>query len=79
MPRGGKRKGAGRPIGSGKGEGVSTKVVRVSSDISKEQLDNLQQLKDLIDAYEIDCMCNKTSPRYHFAAKLIEEIRALGY
>jgi hypothetical protein len=79
MPRGGRRKGAGRPIGSGKGEGVSTKVVRVPIDTTKEQIDNLQQLKDLIDAYEEICICNKTSPRYYFAAKLIEEIRALGY
>ncbi len=49
MARGGKRLGAGRPVGTTKGNGMPTHVVRVSAEVSKEQCDNVPALIDLLD------------------------------
>jgi hypothetical protein len=86
--RGGQRPGAGRPKGIKRagtyGEGVATKPVRVPIDIADnlpEMLQNLNQLKDLLNDWEQEANSGKaiTSPRYDRARKLISEIRALGF
>ncbi len=79
MPRGGKRVGAGRPLGSTKGEGMPTRVVRVSAEVSKEQCDSVPQLIDLLNHWEDECDANPDAVRYYFLRKALEEIRALGY
>lgn len=79
MARGGKRVGAGRPVGTTKGEGLPTKVVRVSAEISKEQIDSIPQLVDLLNHWEDECIAQPESSRHYFLRKALEEIRALGY
>lgn len=79
MARGGKRVGAGRPTGSTKGDGMPTKVVRVSAEIGKEQCDSIPQLLDLLNHWEDECMANPGSSRHYFLKKALDEIRALGY
>lgn len=79
MPRGGKREGAGRPVGTTKGEGMPTRVVRVSAEITKEQCDSIPQLINLLDHWEDECNANPDAVRYYFLKKALEEIRALGY
>ncbi len=79
MPRGGKRVNAGRPLGSTKGEGMPTRVVRVSAEVSKEQCDSVPQLIDLLNHWEDECDANPDAVRYYFLRKALEEIRALGY
>lgn len=79
MARGGKRKGAGRPVGTTKGEGMPTKVVRVSCEVTKEQCDSIPQLQDLLNHWEDECAANPDGVRYYFLKKALEEIRALGY
>lgn len=79
MARGGKRHGAGRPVGTTKGEGLPTKVVRVSADVSKEQIDSIPQLVDLLNYWEDECIAQPQSSRHYFLRKALEEIRALGY
>lgn len=76
MPRGGKRAGAGRKAGDGKGEGLGTKVSRHCSSITREQLDAIPRLIDLINHYEDNA---DDSPRWYHCRKLIDEIRTLGY
>lgn len=78
MTRGGYRKGAGRPKGTTKGEGMPTKVVRVSVDISKDEIDNIQTLKDILSHWE-DRVIAEDNPRYYYLKQMLEEIRALGY
>jgi len=78
MTRGGYRKGAGRPKGTTKGEGMPTKVVRVSVDISKDEIDNIQTLKDILNHWE-DRVILEDNPRYYYLKQMLEEIRALGY
>lgn len=79
MARGGKRTGAGRPVGSTKGEGMPTRVVRISSEVTKEQCDAIPQLVDLLNHWEDECSVNPDSARHYFLKKALEEIRALGY
>ncbi len=80
MPRGGKRVGAGRPLGSTKGEGMPTRVVRVSAEVSKVQCESIPQLIDLLNYWEDECLkAGEGSARHYFLRKAIEEIRALGY
>lgn len=79
MPRGGKREGAGRPVGTTKGEGMPTRVVRISAEVTKEQCDSIPQLIELIDYWEDECNSNPDGVRYYFLRKALEEIRALGY
>jgi hypothetical protein len=80
MARGGKRVGAGRPVGTTKGEGMPSRVVRVSAEITKEQCDSIPQLIDLVNYWEDECQkAGESSARHYFLRKAIEEIRALGY
>jgi hypothetical protein len=79
MPRGGKRPGAGRKVGSTKSDGMPSKVIRVSIEIDKEQCESLPELKQLINYWEDECVANPDNPRHYFLRKAIEEIRALGY
>ena len=79
MPRGGKRPNAGRPQGTTKGDGLATKVHRVSSEITKEQLDALPSLIAVLDYWEDECKANPDNPRHHFLRQALDEIRALGY
>jgi hypothetical protein len=79
MARGGKRVGAGRPVGTTKGEGMPTRVVRVSAEVTKEQCDSIPQLIDLLNHWEEDCLANPDSSRHYYLRKALEEIRALGY
>ena len=80
MPRGGKRIGAGRKIGSfTAGEGMATYVVRVSTEVSKEQAQSIPELKALIDHYEEECLANPEVRTYDKLRKFIDEARALGF
>ena len=79
MGRGGYRKGAGRPRGTTKGDGLPSKVIRVSSDVTKEQCEAIPELVALIDHWELECDANLDKPRYYFLRKAIDEIRALGF
>lgn len=79
MPRGGKRVGAGRPTGTTKGQGMPTKVVRVSAEITKEQLDNLPTLIDALNHWEDRLVLDSNNPRYYYLKQALEEIRAMGY
>jgi hypothetical protein len=76
MPRGGKRPGSGRKVGVT----IPSYVVRVPSDIPKELIASLPQLRDLIAHWEDECIAaGDSSPRHYFLRQMIEEIRALGY
>ncbi len=80
MARGGKRLGAGRPVGTTKGNGMPTHVVRVSAEVSKEQCDNVPALIDLLDHWENECVAaGEGSARHYFLRQALEEIRRLGY
>ena len=79
MARGGYRKGAGRPRGTTKGDGLPSKVIRVSSEVSKEQCESIPELTGLLDYWEQECDANPEKPRYYFLRKAIDEIRALGF
>lgn len=80
MARGGKRIGAGRPVGTTKGEGMPTRVVRVSAEVTKEQCDSIPQLIELLNHWEDECRhAQPDSARHYFLRKALDEIRALGY
>ncbi len=79
MARGGKRVGAGRPVGTTKGDGMATHVVRVSAEVSKEQCDRIPELIDLLNHWEDECQRNPDNPRHYFLKQALDEIRALGY
>jgi len=83
MPRGGVRPGAGRKIGSTKADGLSTKVVRVSTELPNECYQRLPELLARIDDWEERMVVAKARGEslrtYEKLAKLIEEARALGY
>ena len=79
MTRGGNRQGAGRPKGSTKGEGMPTKVIRISSDITKEQCDNIITLKDILNHWEERTISNNGNPRYYYLKQMLDEIRVLGF
>lgn len=79
MTRGGKRLGAGRPKGTTKGEGLPTKVVRVSTDVSKEMCDNIPQLRFVLDHWEDKVITDTQNPRYYYLKQMLDEIRGLGY
>ena len=76
MARGGKRVGAGRPVGTTKAEGMTTHVVRVSTEITKEQCQAIPSLTAILDYWEGK---DDGSPRYHHLKTMLEEIRALGF
>jgi hypothetical protein len=75
MARGGKRDGSGRP----KGITIPTRVKRIPTDISDENIDNIPALRDLIGHWEDECIANPENPRHYFLRQAIEEIRNLGY
>lgn len=81
--RGGVRVGAGRKVGSTKADGLPTKVVRVSTELPNEYYQRLPQLLARIEDWEEQIMAAKGRDEslrtYEKLAKLIEEIRALGY
>lgn len=79
MPRGGKRIGAGRKVGSTKSEGMPSKVIRVSAEVSKEQAEAIPELVALLDYWEDDCKANPESARHYYLRKALDEIRALGF
>lgn len=76
MGRGGKREGAGRPAGTT----IPTRVKRIPTDLTDQQIDNLPELRALIDHWEEECVAaGEGSARHHFLKQMIEEIRVLGY
>lgn len=82
--RGGARPGAGRKKGTQGTYGCETVVARVPKHLKDELpelLTNIEQLKELINDWEVESNSGKalTSPRYDRARKLIDEIRALGF
>ncbi len=79
MARGGKRMGAGRPKGTTKGEGLPTKVVRVSADVTKEMCDNIPQLRFSLDHWEDRLLSDPNNPRYYYLKQMLDELRFLGY
>ena len=83
MARGGLRVGAGRKVGTTKANGLPTKVVRVSSELPNETYQRLPELLALIDYWEQEIVLAKDRGEslrtYEKLAKLIEEVRALGY
>ncbi len=76
MPRGGNREGAGRPKGTTKAEGMATHVVRISTEISKDQAQAIPSLIAVLDYWEGQA---DDSPRYYYLKQMLEEIRALGF
>jgi hypothetical protein len=54
-------------------------VVRVSSEITKEQCQAIPELIAIIDHWEAECLANPDLVRYYWLKKAIDEIRALGY
>jgi hypothetical protein len=83
MPRGGVRQGAGRKVGSTKAAGLPTKVVRVSSELPNELYLRLPELLATINYREDEMEAAKARGEslrtYEKMAKLIEDIRGLGY
>ncbi len=83
MARGGVRQGAGRKLGSTKAEGLPTKVVRVSTELPNECYQRLPELLARMEDWEEHMMAAKARGEslrtYEKMAKLIEEVRALGY
>jgi len=83
MARGGVRPGAGRKVGSTKADGLPTKVVRVSTELPNECYQRLPELLATIDDWEERMIAAKARGEsvrtYEKLAKLIGEVRALGY
>jgi hypothetical protein len=79
MARGGHRQGAGRPKGATKSEGMPSKVIRVSAEISKEQCEAIPELIAILNHWEDDCLANPDSARHYYLRKALDEIRALGF
>lgn len=83
MARGGLRLGAGRKVGSTKADGLPTKVVRVSSELPNECYQWLPELLARIEYWEEKIISAKgrgeSLRTYEKLAKLIEEVRGLGY
>ena len=83
MARGGFRVGAGRKPGTTKANGLPTKVVRVSTELPNECYQRLPELLARIEDWEEEIIAAKARGEslrtYEKLAKLIEEVRALGY
>lgn len=79
MPRGGRRTGAGRPVGTTKGEGLPTKVVRVSADVPKELCDSIPGARDILNYWEDRVHADPVNPRYYYLKQMLDELRALGF
>lgn len=80
---GGRRKGSGRPKGSGVTEGIPTRMMRVSTAITNDQVKNIPDLIDCINHWEKEFLAAKergeTTRTYEKMMHLIEELRILGY
>jgi hypothetical protein len=49
-------------------------------DVTDEQIDNIQSLKDLLNHWEDECLtAGASSARHYFLKQALQEIRALGY
>lgn len=83
MTRGGKRPGAGRPKGTTKADGLPTQVVRVSTEATKEQYQNLPELIALLNHWEDEMILarerGESLRTYEKLAKLLEDVKVLGY
>jgi hypothetical protein len=83
MPRGGFRPGAGRKTGTTKANGLPTKVVRVSAELANDLYQQLPELlaviKDSEDEFVAARARGESLRTYEKLAKLLEEIRALGF
>ena len=81
--RGGARPGAGRPKGTTKAEGLATRMMRVSTQISKDQVDRIPELIDRLNHWEEEYLAAKergeSCRTYEKMLHLIEELRILGY
>lgn len=81
--RGGKREGAGRKKGTTKADGLPTRVARVSSELTKDQIDNLPELIARLNHWEDEYLAAKergeSCRTYEKMLNLIEELRILGY
>lgn len=75
MARGGKRVGAGRPFGTGCGEGLGTRRSRHSSEITKSQIDAIPDLVNILSYWAERC---EDSPRYYYLRQMIDELLATG-
>jgi hypothetical protein len=72
---GGRRPGTGQP----KKYGGETRVARVPKHLSQDKIIALVELEALLDTWEEEIVANTTSPRYYFAKKMLDEMRALGF
>jgi hypothetical protein len=81
--RGGTRLGAGRPKGSTKAGGLATRMMRVSTQITKDQVDAIPELIDRLNHWEEEYLAAKergeSCRTYEKMLHLIEELRILGY
>lgn len=81
--RGGVRPGAGRPKGSGLSKRVETRMMRVPTDISTDQVKCIPELIDRINHWEEEYLAAKergeSCRTYEKMLVLIEELRLLGY
>jgi hypothetical protein len=81
--RGGKRPGAGRKVGSTKADGLPTHVVRVSTEITKEQVQAVPELIAKFNHWEDELIAarerGESLRTYEKLAKLLDEVRALGF
>lgn len=81
--RGGSRPGAGRPKGTTKAGGLATRMMRVSTQITKEQVDSIPEVIDRINHWEEEYLAAKergeSCRTYEKMLHLIEELRVLGF
>lgn len=80
---GGKRAGAGRKAGTTKAEGMTTKVVRVSTELENPQYQNLPTLISLLYQYEEELLAakaeGKTTRTWDKFEQFLDEAKQLGY
>lgn len=81
---GGKRQGAGRKKGSTTaGQGMPTHVVRISTEVTKEQAQAIPSLIAVLDYWEDEYLAAKargeSGRTYEKMMQLIEEVRGLGF
>lgn len=76
--RGGARTGAGRKKGSGSGEGLSTHVIRVPLDVSKDDACAIPSIRAVAEHWRAECDANPKGARYYFLKQMLDELDALG-
>lgn len=81
--RGGYRKGAGRPKGTTKADGLPTQVLRVSTEVTKEQCNSLPELIALLNHWEDEIIAAKERGEslrtYEKLQKFLDEVHTLGF